>query len=517
MILKFPALFSAQLQFSHRVLKAITMIPLRLDCLNDLPFESKNPITIPITVEAPAYFLGLEALDDGSGYLIVTDFTSVGKSPSKCLLWNRKFDLLELGPLPQDQLFVIYCKGPSFSNLKRRVSKNNLSHKSGCYFLITFDIQMINGDLKATLVMLSKRRHIRESLPDDTPITNRFKDRCLEQTKSIHTFFKDSIRDTIDTQSWSATGSSSKSIRSRSPLPSSRHSRKTPRRAPQATDLTFQQNPRYVDNTQVQVELDVTLKSADTMISQAVPQVPNTSLLSDSMFQPEVTKANEEITSNSNTTSNGKSTVLELSSPRVSVRKLHQSLQIQSLQSSRNTDKPSQLQIQSLELSQSTQGQMQLQLQSIILTENYDEFVVNRVSISKLKSISNDFIGLDETHTFEVKGFVRLTMPFTDFIVKPYKRTLKVSNLRFFFFEDLRDTSDYLILDFITCQEICRFLGISEEEDCLPKFAAINKDLESLVSRSTYSLFTVTAKSFGSPRISYWTCTDTLSKLVNPQ
>lgn len=145
-----------------------------------------------------------------------------------------------------------------------------------------------------------------------------------------------------------------------------------------------------------------------------------------------------------------------------------------------------------------------------LFSNNYDHYLVNKVTIDQLKHLTHDLSKTTHT-TFELKGYLKIPMPLDQFIVKPYGRTIKFSHLKFYFFEDLYAiNTDYLELDFYTDEEICHFLGLKEVEECMIKYETIKNDILRFTSKKVS--INVTRKVLTSLyNLSYWTCTSPVS------
>lgn len=117
-----------------------------------------------------------------------------------------------------------------------------------------------------------------------------------------------------------------------------------------------------------------------------------------------------------------------------------------------------------------------------------DEFLVNKITISKLKMIPFTMPEIKKEALFEVAGYIRGVMPSDPFIIKPYKRTLKVASFKIIITDDLHhsilSTHNTLQIEFNTEKEICDFLLVDEVEEIYDKMVQIQKAILRLKSNN---------------------------------
>lgn len=155
-----------------------------------------------------------------------------------------------------------------------------------------------------------------------------------------------------------------------------------------------------------------------------------------------------------------------------------------------------------------------------LFSNNYDHYLVNKVTVNQLKQLtyevskSSNITNHTSSTTFELSGYVKTMMPLDHFIVKPYNRTIKFANLKFYFFESLHaSNTDYLEIEFYTDEEICQFLGLKEVEECMIKYESIKLDIEKYTKQKV--TIHVSRKVLPTPYpVSYFTCTDTISQCI---
>lgn len=154
---------------------------------------------------------------------------------------------------------------------------------------------------------------------------------------------------------------------------------------------------------------------------------------------------------------------------------------------------------------------------------SFDDYLVNRVTVDQLLKIPLSLADIKKGTTFEVDAYIKGILPYDRFVVKPFKRTLKVTPFKLILSDNLPNSAlsatNSLILEFNTEEEICRFLHVSEVEEIYDNIKETEWAVDKLLSttsnikglRIKRSLSTVD-KGFLRP---YWTCSNNLNDLIN--
>lgn len=156
--------------------------------------------------------------------------------------------------------------------------------------------------------------------------------------------------------------------------------------------------------------------------------------------------------------------------------------------------------------------------------DQFDEYVINRVSVRDLLHFPTDYEFAKKNYAFEVSCVVVGLLPSTAIAIKPYVRTLKIREFKIILAElDSNkhpakfSLAESLILEFYTEKEVCDFLSTNEIEDVYEKLALIQKLLERLQKKNKpievrirQSLRTLP----GGLVMSYWTPITPLSSLT---
>ncbi|CAG89227.1 DEHA2F11814p [Debaryomyces hansenii CBS767] len=156
-------------------------------------------------------------------------------------------------------------------------------------------------------------------------------------------------------------------------------------------------------------------------------------------------------------------------------------------------------------------------------TNSFDDFLVNKVTVDQLLKIPLNLADIKKGTTFEVDAYIKGILPFDRFVVKPFKRTLKVTPFKLILSDNLPNSAlsatNTLVLEFNTEEEICHFLSMSEVEEMYDSIKEIEWAMDKLLSttsnirglRIKRSLSTVD-KGFLRP---YWTCSNNLNDLIH--
>lgn len=183
-----------------------------------------------------------------------------------------------------------------------------------------------------------------------------------------------------------------------------------------------------------------------------------------------------------------------------------------------DTQRPISLQSQTQNTSQSDfTRSLQRNSQVNANLEEFDQFLVNKIDISQLISMAPKWEDLKKARVFEVDLYVKGVLPMHPFIVKPFKRTLKVAPFKLVVNDDTCGSE--IFLEFQTTQEICDFLGVAEEEQILQEYDYISAMFEKII-QNPLKLFTGVKiqSSFDTIRPNlvrpYWTCTTSMQEML---
>ncbi|EGV65889.1 hypothetical protein CANTEDRAFT_112751 [Yamadazyma tenuis ATCC 10573] len=450
------------------------------DTLNELSLEiPPDGLGKNVTVEVPVYLLGLVDGPKKSGLLLVTDFLSGKPFVSKQNAIS--FDMLRSGgPLPDDFIFSIPCTRTCYSSLLKRFKSDQILFSKAQFSAVSFDLTY-SPEGKC----IGKEMASANNVADVATFKN------LAAAKALFERFTKLVNDDIQSRVAARVkallkNNDAKRRRVDEGIFSSwRQSRVT-----HGADLAFHQNPVDVETQQFD-DFVAPRISDETMMSQPERQVPNTSLLTDTTVNTNGKSVGTELVCTSNS-SNSNGTLISQNQPTRPVAVIAES-----------------------SLRFSSQGSPS---SCSLLSDKFDNFLVNRISINSLFKLPESASETNKGHVFEIKGFFRSPLPLDHFVVKPYGRTLKFSGFRLFLFEDLGSSNlDYLELEFPSVEETCRFLGLLEEEDWFLKHASVIRDLQRILDRSGPIAASVTRRSTklagGNTERSYWTCCGTLQSL----
>lgn len=145
------------------------------------------------------------------------------------------------------------------------------------------------------------------------------------------------------------------------------------------------------------------------------------------------------------------------------------------------------------------------------------EFVINNSTIEDIQKIPDTLQEYHNYNIFEVDAFVRLMQPLADidnFILKPFKRTLKLTNFQLALIDKIGCNTHHVELEFMG-EDMLRFFHIEEPEEILSLYESIIKKLIKLVTASVKSKVKITKRldtSWGHQR-TYWTCLNNIYEL----
>lgn len=148
----------------------------------------------------------------------------------------------------------------------------------------------------------------------------------------------------------------------------------------------------------------------------------------------------------------------------------------------------------------------------------FDSFLANGATVRQLRDLPDSPSMISRENTFKLTGYLRTTVSdLLDFVIKPYNRTLKLSNLRLYFVENLHWSSpEYLELEILTEEEFRKFFEINEIELFMLNMSETLRKLNAVVATSKKISVCVIKKYEDRkyPR-SYWTVRDSLSSLTS--
>lgn len=153
---------------------------------------------------------------------------------------------------------------------------------------------------------------------------------------------------------------------------------------------------------------------------------------------------------------------------------------------------------------------------------SFDDFLVNRVTVDQVLKLPMTPEEIKKGTVFEVDAYMKGMIPYDTFIVKPFRRTLKVTPFKLVLSDNLPNSAlsavNSLVLEFNTEQEICNFLLVGEIEEVYDRIVHIETMVQKLISSTSIVKNlkikrTVTlVDKFLRP---YWTCSNTLNDLIN--
>lgn len=156
-----------------------------------------------------------------------------------------------------------------------------------------------------------------------------------------------------------------------------------------------------------------------------------------------------------------------------------------------------------------------------ISMSSYDQFLIEKISLAEALSIPVTSKDMKKEYQFEVEGFILGILPHESFIIKPFKRTLKVATFKLIITDELRENysiNQTLCLEFNNDNDICRFFDIHEVEELIDKINYVNKSLQILISkRSRLTKFRIKrayANMGNNILRPYWTSMCTLNSLL---
>ena len=152
---------------------------------------------------------------------------------------------------------------------------------------------------------------------------------------------------------------------------------------------------------------------------------------------------------------------------------------------------------------------------------SFDEFLIEKVSIAEALSIPATLKDVKKEYQFEVNGFVLGMLPQESFIIKPFKRTMKVANFKLIISDELRENysiNQTLCLEFNNDNEICRFFDIHEVEELLDKMDNVRRKLQNLISKRPLLIKFRIKRAYANMGNNilrpYWTSMSTLDSLL---
>lgn len=140
----------------------------------------------------------------------------------------------------------------------------------------------------------------------------------------------------------------------------------------------------------------------------------------------------------------------------------------------------------------------------------FDDYVVNVITLQKLLKVPDTLEIINKRHIFQVKGKLRMTEPWDNFMIKPFKRTFKLSNFKLF----LIDNDKYLQIEFSDA-ELCKFFKITEFEEFLVNYQPIIENLQLLLKHRFTVKVSKRVREFNGFKNSYWTCTNNIFELTS--
>lgn len=140
--------------------------------------------------------------------------------------------------------------------------------------------------------------------------------------------------------------------------------------------------------------------------------------------------------------------------------------------------------------------------------------IIKSTSLEKLLNIDVTEAFLNRNLTIEVTGSIIGVIPYGQFIIKPYNRTVKIARFSLI----LKHKTNQINLEFLTDDEMCHFFGLIENEDCLDRIKELYERFGSLINHSPPKVLKVKVK-FSSKLVNdsiytYWACASTLNELL---
>ncbi|KAG2731359.1 hypothetical protein G9P44_005775 [Scheffersomyces stipitis] len=143
-------------------------------------------------------------------------------------------------------------------------------------------------------------------------------------------------------------------------------------------------------------------------------------------------------------------------------------------------------------------------------------YISKTMSIAQLLKVPLTVEEISKKQIYEVRGaFIKGLQPFRPFIVKPFKRTIKVANFNIV----LTDRSRDLVVEFHNEIEICHFLGVDEVEEVYNHLSTIEDDIIKLAklehpTTNNIRLVRKTKTARDNMLYPYWACLSTLEDLI---
>jgi len=143
--------------------------------------------------------------------------------------------------------------------------------------------------------------------------------------------------------------------------------------------------------------------------------------------------------------------------------------------------------------------------------------LIETITIQRLLQLSIPH-ELEKGQIYQISAKIKGYVPYHPFIIKPYKRTVKLANFKIVIQQDNHhETQHHMFIEFHLESQICHFLNLHEPEEVFDNFDTINTKINQLLDNDNVVDIKVKlhSKHINKRVYPYWGCISTIDELIN--